>query len=93
MIGTHPISKPPQPHLAARLGTTVSREVGDNDSDNVRKGFFEEVEFRLRGECSAQSHGKSAAGGGMASAKALRQGWAGLYWRILPQWVGWREWM
>lgn len=84
MIGTHPISKPPQPHLAARLGSTVSREVGDSDSNNVRRGFSEEVEFRLRCECSAQSHGKTAAGGGMASAKALRQEWVGLYWRILP---------
>lgn len=55
MTGTHPISKPPQPHLAARLGGTVSREVGDNDSDNVRRRFSEEVEFRLRCECSAQS--------------------------------------
>lgn len=83
MTGTHPISKPPQPHLAARLGGTVSREVGDNDSDNVRRRFSEEVEFRLRCECSAQSHGKTAAGGGMASAKALRQQWVGLYCRIL----------
>lgn len=75
LTGTRPFSKSQRPYVATKLDTAAPKGVGDNYRDNVRKGFSEEVEFKLRSECSAQSQGKSAPGGGMASAKALRQGW------------------
>ena len=75
LTGTRPFSKPQRPYVATKVDTAASKGVGDNYRDNVRKAFSEEVEFKLRSGCSAQSQGKSAPGGGMASAKALTQGW------------------
>lgn len=54
----------------------MSKGAGDKERKSVRTGFSEEVQFKLRCECLEYSHGKSAPGEGMASAKALRQGWA-----------------